>query len=565
MVRNRLVALVAVMALLVSACATSSSAPTPGSSQPAGSPAATQASNVKDGGTLVVGLPGDVVTADPALTSDGNTMYVANNVVQGLIGLKPGTISELVPVLAAQMPDVSPDGLTYTFKLRTGIKFHDGTDFNAQAVKFNYERQQNLPKQLQDSYDFYYGNVFGGWGTASNLASIDTPDDSTVVFHLTKPQSNFLISQTVISFGIQSPTALKAGDSDNPDPAKSPYFQGQGTGMVGTGPFKYKEWVPNDHVTIVKNPDYWDKANVAHLDSVTFKPYPDQTAELNALQSGDIDLAETISPTTVKVVKSDPTLQVIDRGQPCNSGQIGINQTHPPMDNKDIRMAIAYAVNKPAYVNAFYAGLAKVADNWMPVNVQYAKPLGLPTYDPEKAKQLIAQSGLSGDKLTIDFWYPTDVARPYMPDPKGLFEAISRDLEAVGFKVVPHTEGWRAGYVADAVAGKFAADILGWTCDWGGPDNFLQAWLFNFSNGKPNPQFAYNNPKVADLMNQALAATNADAAKQLWEQAQDMIAADMPTVPLVNSLPPGAAKAYVKGFVGAGNLTEPLDTVWLDK
>ena len=235
------------------------------------------------------------------------------------------------------------------------------------------------------------------------------------------------------------------------------------------------------------------------------------------------------------------------------------------MNNKDIRFAIAYAVNKPAYVDAFYGGLAEVADNWMPLGVQYAIPLGLPTYDPDMAKEYIAKSGLTGDQLTLDFYYPSDATRTYMPDPKGMFEAISRDLTAVGFKVVAHTEGWRTGYLTDLVAGKFPASISGWTCDWGGPDNFLQAWLFNFVNGQPFSEFAYDNPQLADVMNQAVAATDPAQVKSLWEQAQHMIAVDMPTVPLVNALPPGAAKAYVKGFVGSGNLNEPLNLVWLDK
>ena len=187
-------------------------------------------SAIKDGGTLVVGLPGDMVLADPSLVSDSNSSYIQLNVVEGLLGVKAGTLGEIVPVLAEALPEASADGLTYTFKLRQGIKFHDGTDFNADAVVYNYERQLNAPAALRDAYNYYFGAIFG-WAEKSNLASVTKVDDSTVKFTLKTPQSNFLISQAPLpQFGIQSPTALKAGDADNPDPSKSKYAQGQGTG-----------------------------------------------------------------------------------------------------------------------------------------------------------------------------------------------------------------------------------------------------------------------------------------------------------------------------------------------
>ena len=217
--------------------------------------------------------------------------------------------------------------------------------------------------------------------------------------------------------------------------------------MVGTGPFMYKEWVPNDHVTIVKNPTYWDTANAAHLDEITFKPFADQTAELNALQAGDIDFAQTVAPNDVASLTADPNFRSSTAASRATSSTSACRTARPPFDNLKIRQAIGYALNKQSYIDAFYAGLAKVADNFMPPATQDWKALGLPTYDPEKAKSLIAESGVSADKLEIDFYYPSDVARPYMPDPKGEAEAIATDLEAVGFKINFKTEGWRTGYL----------------------------------------------------------------------------------------------------------------------
>ncbi len=577
MVRFRSAALIASSAILFAACqgavspspsaTTQASAPA-GSSGTSAAPSESPSAAAKEGGKLIVGLPGDMVEADPSLVSDSNSSYIQLNVVEGLLGVKPGTLSDVIPVLATDLPTASADGLTYTFKLRQGVKFHDGTDFNADAVVYNYDRQKNAPKPLQDAYNYYFGAVFG-WGADSNLKSVDKVDDFTVKFTLNHPQSNFLIAQAPLpQFGIQSPTALKAGDADNPNPAKSPYAQGQGgTGksMVGTGPFMFKEWTVNDHVTIVKNPDYWDKANVAHLDEVTFKPYADQSAELNALQAGDIDLAQTISPNDIETLKSDTKFQIIDRGESCNIGNLEMNLKSKPLDNIHIRTAIAYALNKPSYIQAFYAGLADPADNFMPPATQYYKPLGLPTYDPDKAKAEIQASGLSGDALNLTFYYPSDVARPYMPDPKGLAQAIATDLEAVGFKVTFKTEGWKTGYLADEALGKFPMWLLGWTCDWPGPDNFLVTAFFHFQGDKPNPEFAYGPPELKAAFDKGASAPDDATAQAAWGDAQDILKRDLPFVPLVNSKPPAAASADVQGFKGAGNLNEPLNSVWLNR
>ena len=574
MVRLRIGALVAATAIVFAACGTAAS-PSPSASSPATSaepgtsaePSAEPSAAIKEGGSIVVGLPGDMVLADSSLVSDSNSSYVHLNVIEGLLGVKVGTLSDLEPVLAESIPEPSADGLTYTFKLRTGIKFHDGTDFNADAVVYNYDRQKNADPALRDAYNYYFGAVFG-WAENSNLASVTAVDATTVEFKLKVPQSNFLIAQAPLpQFGIQSPTALEAGDANNPDPSKSPYAQGQGTGLVGTGPFKYKEWVPNDHVTIEKNADYWNAERVPHLDEIIFKPYADQAAELNALEAGDIDFAQTIAPNDIAALSGNADFQVVDRGESCNVGGLWMNHTHKPFDNPNIRRAIAYALNKQSYIDTFYAGLAEPADNWMPPASQYYKALNLPTYDPEKAKAEIEAANIdtTGDALTLEFWYPSDVARPYMPDPKGLAEAIATDLEAVGFTVNFNTAGWRTGYLADEAVGKYPMWLLGWTCDWPGPDNFLVTAFFHFDGENPGPEFAYGPPALNEAFKNGLAAASDEDAKAAWEAAQDILAADLPTVPLVHSKPPAAASADIKGFLGAGNLNEPFYAVWLDR
>jgi peptide/nickel transport system substrate-binding protein len=570
MVRLRIGALVAASAIVIAACggpaAPSPSAASPGTGASPGAstePSTEPSAAVKEGGTLVVALPGDITRTDPAMIDDSNSSYVMQSVMEGLVSLVPGSTSEIRPALAEKW-ELSSDGKTYTFHLRQGVKFHDGTEFNADAVVYNYERWKNFPTELQD-YTYYAGAVFGGYADKSNVASVKAVDPATVEITLKSPQSSFLIAQTLTVFAISSPDALKAGKADNTekDVSKVTYAQGGEGAMVGTGPFKFKEWVVGDHVTIEKNAEYWDPAGVAHLDEVVFRPVAEETQRVNGLTTGEIDLAQTVAPIDIETIKGNADLQVIDRGESCNTVQLSMNHKYDPIKNPKIREAIAAAVNRDALIDAFYAGLAVPADNWMPLGTQYAKPLNLPKYDPDAAKQLIKDSGATD--LSIDFYYPSDTTRPYMPDPKGIFEAITRDLEAVGFTIVPHTETFRPDFLDHEYAGNFEMWILGWTCDWAGPDNFLKTAFFGYVEGEPSTEFAYKNDELEKTMNDALAATDEATAKQLWEKAQDLLRADLPTVPLINSTPPAAAQAYVKGFVGSGGLNEYLNSVWLDK
>jgi peptide/nickel transport system substrate-binding protein len=575
---KRLASLLAVAALVATACSSSSTTPVPATSGPTGStpttaPVATPTpgSAAVEGGNMVVALDGDMVYADPSLVSDGNSLYVQAQVVQNLVQLQPGTISTVIPVLAATLPTASSDGLTYTFKLRTGIKFHDGTDFNADAVVYNYTRWQNYPAGDLQTNAYYYQQVFGGFGTASNIASVTASDATTVVFKLKTPQSNFLLASTLAVFGIESPTALKAANADSTPLSSNKYAQGllpQGQDMVGTGPFIFKEWVVGDHVTIIKNPNYWDTANAAHLDQITFKGIGDSTAKLQALQSGGVDLAFSISPLDVSTAKSSG-LTIIDRGASCNQLNLDMNQSvggnATIYANKNVRLAISEALNKQSYVDALYSGLGKVPTGFMPPATLGFKAETLPAFDATKAKSDLQAAGLTADQLKIDFYYPSNVVRPYLPDPKAMAQAMAQDLQAIGFTVNLKTEDWHGGYVSDATNGKLPLYLFGWTCDWAGADNFLVSAWFGWSSGKPNPQFGWNNAQSNTLMTKALQDPTTDAANADWGQVQDLLAQDLPMVPIVNSQPPGADTSKVHGFVGSSNGIEYFNTVWLSK
>jgi peptide/nickel transport system substrate-binding protein len=577
MTRVRIGALFAVTTIVFAACggASTSTAPsTASSTAPSTAPGASEAPSVapsaaggtpKQGGTLVVAIPGDIAGTDPLLVSDASSSYVLQQIVETLVTLKPGTGDDIVPGLAESWT-LSSDGLTYTFKIRSGVKFSDGTDLDAAAVKFNFDRWLNLPQSYVDAGLTFYPDTVIGRGATANVVKTDAPDATTFSVTLKAPNSAFLIQLTLTPFGISSPKALADGKASDPDFKKNLYANGGPPAATGTGPFVFKEWVTGDHVTLTKNPTYWNaSAGGPYLDGITFKPIADPTATLNALQSGDVDISQTLAPVDVPTAKADTKLQYYDRGSACNTGVLAMNQKFKPFDNLKIRQAVAYAINRQALVDAFFGDTGVVLKNWAPPGTKFLNDLEIPGYDPDKAKALIAESGVTD--LSFDFWYPTSVSRPYMPDPKGEFEAILRDLEAVGFKPNPQSAIWNPTYLDAEEVGKYPAFLIGWNCDWLGIDNFLFTAFFGYRGNPtgPNPEYANKNDAMNAAMLAALASSDEATQQSEWTKAQDLILADMPSVPIVSGKTPAAGQTYVKGVVPSPVLLEIFTDTWLDK
>ena len=577
MIRVRIGALFAATTIVFAACggATTSTAPSaaapttapstaPGTSEAPSAAASAATGTPKAGGTLVVAIPGDIAGTDPLLVSDASSSYVLQQIVETLVTLKPGTGDDIVPGLAESWT-LSSDGLTYTFKIRSGVKFSDGTDLDAAAVKFNFDRWLNLPQSYVDAGLTFYPDTVIGRGATANVTSTAAPDATTFSLTLKAPNSAFLIQLTLTPFGISSPKALADGKASDPVFKNNLYANGGPPAATGTGPFVFKEWVTGDHVTLTKNPNYWNaSAGGPYLDGITFKPIADPTATLNALQSGDVDISQTRAPVDVPTAKADTKLQYYDRGSACNTGVLAMNQKFKPFDNLKIRQAVAYAINRQALVDAFFGDTGVVLKNWAPPGTKFLNDLELPGYDPDKAKALIAESGVTD--LSFDFWYPTSVSRPYMPDPKGEFEAILRDLEAVGFKPNPQSAIWNPTYLDAEEIGKYPAFLIGWNCDWLGIDNFLFTAFFGYRGNPtgPNPEYANKNDAMNAAMLAALASSDEATQQAEWTKAQDLILADMPSVPIVSGKTPAAGQTYVKGVVPSPVLLEIFTDTWLD-
>ncbi|WP_342598980.1 ABC transporter substrate-binding protein [Psychrobacillus sp. FSL H8-0483] len=477
---------------------------------------------------LIFGRGGDSVFLDPIAATDGESFKVTQNVFETLLnfGDEDTTIN---PGLAKEW-EASEDGLTYTFKLQEGVKFHDDTDFNAEAVVKNFERWAN---GSEDKFP-YYASMFGGFKADEGhvIESVTADGDYTVVFKLKRAQAPFLKNIAMSPFGIASPTAFEAaGDKfgDNP---------------VGTGPFKFVEWKRNDSITIEKFDGYWVDG-LPKLDKVVFRAIPDNSARLNELLAGGIDLADGVNPADGVTVEGDSNLQLFERPS-MNVGYLGLTTTRPPFDNVKVRQAMNYAIDKQAIIDAFFEGRAQIAKNPMPPSISgYNDDIPGYEYDPAKAKALLAEAGFA-DGFEMELW-AMPVPRPYMPDGAKVAEVIQKNLEDIGVKAKIVSYEW-ATYLEKARNGEADAFMLGWTGDNGDADNFIYVLLDQDNIGSNNYTY-YSNDELHKILIEAQTEVDEEKRNDLYKQAQEIIFEDAPWVPLAHSTPLLAGKANITGFI----------------
>ena len=497
------------------------------------------------GGSLVFGASADPIILDGALFSDGESARPAYQIFEGLVGTEEGG-TEVVPVLAESW-EASEDGLEWTFHLREGVTFHDGTDFNAEAVCFNFERWYNFEGVMQSpAVSYYWNTVMGGFSdgaTPSLYAGCEAPDEFTAVISLTQPSSAFLAAMQQPAFRIASPTALEEGDADAVSGTEeSPAFEGTFgyENPVGTGPFQFESWDRGSNLTLVRYDDYWGEP--AQLDELIFTVIPDGPARRQALEAGDIDGYDLVDPADADALET-AGFQIMRRPA-FNVGYVGFQQSYPPFDNIDIRKAIAHAINKENLIQTNYPEGTEIATQFMPPELfGWADDVTVYDYDPDEARRLIAESGVTD--LTLQFWYPTDVSRPYMPNPQANWELITADLEAVGFIVEPMTAPWNPDYLDATSTGGTPMYLLGWTGDFGDPDNFIGTFFQTV-----NPQFgSFENEEIFTKLDEAEAETDPDRRTELYQEANRLIADFVPGVPYVHNQPAVAFAEGISGYV----------------
>lgn len=504
--------------------------------------------------TFIYAGAADPTYLDPAIVSDGESFRIARQIFDTLVQLAPGS-TRLQPALATRWRP-SRDGKSWTFTLRRGVRFHDGTAFNAAAVCANFNRWFNWTGPFQDaSASYYYRQLFGGFrrneatGVGAPLyRSCRAAGRNVAIIRLNRRSGPFIPSLVLPAFAMQSPTAMRRYGA-NQGQLVSGTFRPTGTYAfqhpTGTGPWRFDSWTIGQRVVLVRNERYWGRR--PQLARIIVRPISNNTARLQALQTGEVNGYDLVAPQDMPTIRNNSRLRLIDR-PPFNVAYVTINRAKPPMNNVLVRRAVAHGLDRQGVVNSFYANRAVVAHGFLPPTIPGYNPnVTKYPFNPERSRQLLRQAGLTLP-VKIDFYWPTNVSRPYMPSPNLNAAAFRASLERSGFEVRFVSEPWRPEYVAHVNEGSAGhLNIIGWTGDYADADNFLGTFFQS-----ANPQFGLTrrgaHGVIAKLLDRAEAETRPARRVALYKRIAKLVSDFVPAVPYAHSRPGVGVERRVAGY-----------------
>ncbi len=449
---------------------------------------------------LIFGRGGDPIHLDPIQPLDGESAKVCDVIYDTLVQFRNDT-TDIEPALAEAWKG-STDGLVWTFYLRQGVQFHDGTPFDAAAVIFSFTRPEALVREFHEEF-------------IDRIAALDA---FTVQFQLKTPYAPFISTMAETAFSIVSPTAVaKFGvDFDN--------------NPVGTGPFKFVRWNRHDRIVLTANDMHW--SGKPTLDGLIFRTVPDNSVRLMELEQGNIHAMEFPNPEDIPLIQGDPRLELIMQSS-LNVGFLAMNMEKPPFDNLKVRLAINHAIDKATIIEHLYQGRGILAKNPIPPTLwSYDDTIEDYAYDPTLAKQLLTDAGYP-DGFETTLW-ALPIPRSYIPDGLALAELLQSELRDIGITAKIVTYDWDI-YVTKVLNGEHDMAMMGWNSG-DDPDDLFYSLLSIPAAEKPilNLSF-YRSTKMQDVLDRARRSTDQAERIALYREAQVIFHRDAPWVPLVHT------------------------------
>lgn len=479
--------------------------------------------------TLIYSRGGDANGLDPIHTDIGESVKVIVNIFDTLVEYHEETL-ELVPCLASEW-DTSEDGREWTFKLRPGIKFHDGTPCNAEAVVYSFERI------IDPEHPDVKNNIIPYYSNYRQIESIEAVDDLTVRFKLKKPQATFLANMALFASGIVSPTAVKKYGAEF---TRNP---------VGTGPFKFDHWLPEQEIVLERFDEYWGEP--AGVSRVVFLPSKESSIRVMQLKRAEIHIADNLPPVEMDGLENTPGV-VVQSTPGINIGYMTMQTRKPPLDNVKVRQAICHAIDRDRLIDVAYSGKAEKARTMTPPTLWgHSDEVPMRTYDPDLSKKLLEEAAKEdGFSLPVKLeLFVMDQPRPYMQQPRQTAIFIKDALEKVGFEIEIITNDI-GQHFQRMTRGEHELGLSGWSADIADPHNFLHTLLHsdNINDIGGNNLSRYTNEEVDQLLGEAELELDQEKRAEMYKKAQMLIYEDAPVLPLVHVPVRIAERDNVKGY-----------------